>query len=200
MASTRSKPVGSGRLGRLARSGAIFLALLSLAAVVRAGLALNAALDPDESEHLHAAWLVSTGGVPFRDFWDHHAPLFFYLMAPITRWTDGDVGVYLAGRAAMALTAVASLAVVYRLGRRFSETAVRAAVLVLAFMPRVVEKTTEVRPDAPAVVAWLLAILGLVRWREEGRPRWLWLTGLMLGAAMALNLKAAYGSAGGLLV
>ncbi|PYM63522.1 MAG: hypothetical protein DMD79_08370 [Candidatus Rokuibacteriota bacterium] len=200
MASTRSKPVGSGGLGRLARSGPIFLALLSLAAVVRAGLALNAALDPDESEHLHAAWLVSTGGVPFRDFWDHHAPLFFYLMAPITRWTDGDVGVYLAGRAAMALTAVASLAVVYRLGRRFSETAARAAVLVLAFMPRFVEKTTEVRPDAPALVAWLAVLLALMRWREEGRARWLWLTGLMLGAAMALNLKAAYGSAGILLV
>src|SRR5438093_2260296 len=199
MASTRSKPVGSGGLGRLARSGPIFLALLGLAAVVRAGIALNSALDPDESEHLHAAWLVSAGRVPFRDFWDHHAPLFFYLMAPVTRWANGDIGVYLAGRAAMALTAVASLVVVYRLGRRFSETAARAAVLVLAFMPRFVEKTTEVRPDAPALVAWLLAVVGLVRWREEGRPRWLWLTGLTLGAALALNLKAAYAAGGAVL-
>src|SRR5205823_265979 len=83
----------------------------------------------------------------------------------------GDIGVYLAGRAAMALTAVASLVVVYRLGRRFSETAARAAVLVLAFLPRFVEKTTEVRPAAPALVAWLLAVVGLVRGGAEGRPR-----------------------------
>src|SRR5262249_13275368 len=194
-----SDPVGSGSLGRLARSGAVFVALLSLAALIRIGIALNIALDPDESEHLHAAWLVASGWVPFRDFWDHHAPLFFYLMAPVARWSTGDVDVYLAARVAMALTGAASLLVVYRLGRRFSETAARAAVLVLAFMPRFVEKTVEVRPDAPALVAWLAVILGLVRWREERHPRWLWLSRLMLRAAMALNLKAVYG-AGGILV
>src|SRR5262249_28450123 len=117
-----SDPVGSGSLGRLARSGAVFVALLSLAAVVPIGIALNITLDPDESEHLHAAWLVASGLVPFRDFWDHHAPLFFYLMAPVARWSTGDVDVYLAARVAMALTGAASLLVVYRLGRRFSET------------------------------------------------------------------------------
>jgi Dolichyl-phosphate-mannose-protein mannosyltransferase len=195
-----SDPVGSGSLGRLARSGALFVALLGLAAVIRVGIALNIALDPDESEHLHAAWLVASGWVPFRDFWDHHAPLFFYLMAPVAWWSTGDVDVYLAGRVAMALTGAASLLVIYRLGRRFSETAARLAVLVLAFMPRFVEKTVEVRPDAPALVAWLAVILGLVRWREERRPRWLWLSGLMLGAAMALNLKAIYGAGAVLLV
>src|SRR5262249_26170381 len=63
-----------------------------------------------------------------------------------------------------------------------------------------VEKTVEVRPDAPALVAWLAVILGLVRWREERHPRWLWLSGLMLGAAMALNLKAVYGAGAILLV
>ena len=66
-------------------SSAVFAALLGLAAVVRVGVVLNRSLDADESQHLHAAWLVGQGQVPFRDFWEHHLPLFYYLLAPLTR-------------------------------------------------------------------------------------------------------------------
>ena len=29
----------------------------------------------DEFEHLHASWLVSTGKVPYKDFFEHHTRL-----------------------------------------------------------------------------------------------------------------------------
>ncbi len=37
----------------------------------------------DEFEHLHASWLVSIGKIPYRDFFEHHHPLLWYLSAPL---------------------------------------------------------------------------------------------------------------------
>lgn len=38
----------------------------------------------DHVEHLHAAWLVWQGEVPYRDFFEHHNPLLWFILAPIT--------------------------------------------------------------------------------------------------------------------
>ncbi len=174
------------------------VALVVLAVAIRAGVVMHAVLDPDESEHLNAAWLVGQGHVPYRDFWDHHMPFFYYVFAPVTWWSGERPLVYFLARAVMSLTAGATLLLVYRLARRVSPTVALAAVGLLAILPRFVEKTTEVRPDVPALVAWLGAMLALVRWREQGRPVWLWGAGFALGVATAFNLKTVYGGLGAL--
>jgi 4-amino-4-deoxy-L-arabinose transferase-like glycosyltransferase len=40
-------------------------------------------IDHDESAHLHLAWMVSRGLIPFRDFWMHQSPLLWILLAPL---------------------------------------------------------------------------------------------------------------------
>lgn len=37
----------------------------------------------DNVEHLHSSWLVWQGYVPYRDFFQHHNPLLWYLSAPL---------------------------------------------------------------------------------------------------------------------
>ena len=37
----------------------------------------------DNVEHLHSTWLVAYGKVPYRDFFQHHNPLMWYIFAPI---------------------------------------------------------------------------------------------------------------------
>lgn len=39
----------------------------------------------DNIEHIHSSFLVATGEVPYRDFFQHHNPLLWYLMAPVVR-------------------------------------------------------------------------------------------------------------------
>jgi Dolichyl-phosphate-mannose-protein mannosyltransferase len=181
-------------------SSLVFAALLALAAVVRLGVVVNRPLDPDESQHLHTAWLVSQGRVPYRDFWEHHTPGFFYLMAPLTRWLAEQPTVYLGGRLLMTVAALGALALTWRLARRLAPPV--AAVTLLAFLPQFAETSTETRPDVPALVAWLASVVAVVRWGEGAergdgrRQRWLWAAGLGLGVALALSLKAAYGVAG----
>jgi len=40
-------------------------------------------IDPDELEHLHAAFCVWRGDLPYRDFFEHHAPALYWLAWPL---------------------------------------------------------------------------------------------------------------------
>ena len=74
-------------------------ALVALAWSSGSGSSINRRIDPDESQHLHVAWLLTQGQVPYRDFWEHHLPFFHYAMAPLTAWLADRPEVYFAARA-----------------------------------------------------------------------------------------------------
>jgi 4-amino-4-deoxy-L-arabinose transferase-like glycosyltransferase len=168
----------------------VLTALVALAAVLRIGVILNRRIDPDESQHLHVGWLISQGQVPYRDFWEHHFPFFHYLVAPLTAWLTDRPEVYFAARVLMTIGAAAAVALTWRLARRLSADGAVWAVVVLLFLPQFAETSTETRPDVLALVAHLGSLAALVRWRQGGDDRWLWVTGACQGGAIALSLKA----------
>ena len=45
--------------------------------------------DPDEMEHLHAAWSFAQGQTLYKDFFELHGPLFYFLLWPIPRFEAG---------------------------------------------------------------------------------------------------------------
>ena len=51
-------------------------------------------IDTDESEHLHCAWMVARGLVPFRDFWQHHSPLLWIILAPFFKLLKPTVFIF----------------------------------------------------------------------------------------------------------
>lgn len=56
-------------------------------------------LNWDEIEFFRATTWVSEGRIPFRDFWEHHTPLQWFVFAPIARMVDGHgVGAVIAMR------------------------------------------------------------------------------------------------------
>ncbi len=61
------------------------IALLILAGTfaIRFNLFQTRWLSSDEFEHLHAAWCQSEGLVPYRDFFEHHTPWFYWLLLPL---------------------------------------------------------------------------------------------------------------------
>ena len=188
------------RLGMRRVAPEIVVAALVLATVVRVGIAVNGAIDPDESQHLHVAWLVSEGHVPYRDFWEHHLPFFHYAIAPLTAWLTDRAEVYFAARSVMAILAAAAVVLTWRLARRLSADGATWAALVLVFLPQFAVTSIETRPDVPALVAHLASLLAIVRWREGRGLGWLWAAGAWQGTAVALSLKGMFGLPGVVLV
>jgi 4-amino-4-deoxy-L-arabinose transferase-like glycosyltransferase len=173
-----------------------------IAAIVVAGTLLavvawrvpDLALDHDEVEHLHAAWLVGRGDVPYRDFGENHNPPLWYALAPLVPADESPDAAVLAGRLAMLACSIATLVLAGLLARRLG--AGRAAVLaplLLAASSYWSVYAVAVRPDVPMTT---LALLGLLLGLPgpDGRapsPVRALLAGLALGAATAVLLKAA---------
>jgi len=175
------------------------MVILGIGALLAAMIA-HARLDPDESQHLHAAWLVAQGRVPYVDFWEHHMPLLHYGLAPVTRWLPDRPAIYFAGRAIMSVTAAGTLVIVYALGRRLGPGVGGMAVVLLAVQFRFLQHSIQVRPDGPALLTWLATTWMLVRWREHERPRQLLAAGFWLGVTAALTPKAVFVGLGALAV
>ena len=74
----------------------------------------------DEFEHLHASWLVSIGKVPYRDFFEHHNPLLWYLSAPIVNLFYDNVAIFYIMRGVSFAVSVLSLALIYKISLFFT--------------------------------------------------------------------------------
>ena len=48
-------------------------------------------LGGDTLEHMHSSYLVYNGSVPYKDFFQHHNPLLWYIFAPILGLFDKGV-------------------------------------------------------------------------------------------------------------
>ena len=61
------------------------LALLMIAVTfgLRHWLLQSRTFDPDEFEHMHSAWLISQGFLPYLDYFEHHTPALHFLLAQL---------------------------------------------------------------------------------------------------------------------
>ena len=58
----------------------IFMTAMALSGAYIYGIILKA--NGDNVEHLHTSWLIWQGYIPYKDFFQHHNPLTWYLSAP----------------------------------------------------------------------------------------------------------------------
>ena len=148
--------------------------------------------DPDEFEHLHVAYSMAHGEVLYRDFFEHHGPLPYFLTAPLVRWFGAEPRLLTVNRLVSFVLVLLTLAPVHRLANRlYGRSAGPLALAWLVSFPWFVEKSVEWRPDVPAMclVAW-------AAWFAIGRSRSAWAvgfpTGLMLGLASLCTQKVAF--------
>lgn len=154
--------------------------LMAWAATVR--------VDSDEVEHLHVSWLVSQGLAPFRDFWQAHSPLLWYLLAPVVALFHSAAVLVFARALATALFLLIVAATGWLAWRVTADrcSAAIAALIVLALGVRL--EAAWLRPDQLATLLALLS-LGLCVQREAGARRNAFLAGLAFGLALSLTPK-----------
>lgn len=179
-------------------------------------------LNWDELEFYRASRWIAEGLVPFRDFWEHHTPLAWFVYAPFTRLTDSPgANAILAMRWVQVPVwiAVFWLANLWMRGAGLSRFARWSAIALAVSSSLLMTSAVEFRLD-PLACAFYMA--GLVLW-QRGTPRALFgagamfcltgLTNMRLGPLLVLtvlllcvtrerkwgvNLRAAWIAAGGL--
>lgn len=148
---------------------------------------LTPIVDHDEVEHLHISWLMSQGKLPFVDFWEHHSPALWVLLAPLMERMPQDARVIdvarIASLAVSALGWLIGLALVRRI-HRTTRAAIWATVLwAAAVLPG---QLYNLRPDLPGNALALGALLACLALPAAPGMA---LSGLLIGLCVSLSPK-----------
>lgn len=183
------------------------LAITAALLLSRLWFVTHRALDLDEFEHAHAAWSVSRGLLPYRDFFEHHPPALYLLSAPIfadaavTTSVPAAVRALTLARAAMWMITVLSVVVVYRIGATLHGLLSGAlAAMLLATSSQFLESMLEFRPDVPAMACLVASIWCAIGADDVEEPRhWrvrLLAAGVLFGVALLFTQKALFAAPG----
>lgn len=176
---------------------AAVLLLIALLFALRVPLLKHREFDPDEFEHLHASYCVHEGMLPYRDFFENHAPWLHFALSGLYAIRAPSIDTLFVARALMLAVTGLILYLTYRLGRELYGAEVGLlGVLLLSCLKIFVDKTLEVRPDVPALACWLAGLIAVVRGIREDSPRLLGIAGLAMGAALLFTPKIVFGLAG----
>ena len=185
----------------------LYLSWLAVAGLLlaRIPLILHRCFDPDEFEHSHAAWCVSRGMIPYKDFFEHHTPWYYYAVRPFFHLFDVTTSVesarrfLLLGRGLSLVLTALSIFLVLQVGRlwEYRKVGLLAGLLLLS-QPVFLDKTLEVRPDVLALPLfigslWML-LRGLARSARSTRKGLSYFLGggLGLGAAIMCTQKMLF--------
>ncbi len=142
--------------------------------------------DADEQHHLHVTWGWTAGMVPYRDYFDNHAPLFHLVTAPMLALMGERPDILLWMRLPMLIPFATVLVCTYSLGRTLYDDRVGLwATLLLSLFPPFFLKSLEFRTDNLWTALWMVTVLAIIR---RSNPFWI---GLLLGAALAVSLKTS---------
>lgn len=156
--------------------GRVALALAVAVYALAAWLSQTRGFDQDEFLHVHLAWLMHTGHVAYRDYFDQYTPLFNLGLAPFlhffrveTAAADAISFLYFA-RGLMWLHSGIILILTYWLGTLWRNRTV--AVVALPFLlctEAYLNRVLEVRPDPLSLTFLLLYLIVVLRAIADGR-------------------------------
>ncbi|HRY44920.1 MAG TPA: hypothetical protein P5164_13335 [Thermoanaerobaculia bacterium] len=156
-------------------------------------LLLAAPFNPDEVEYFRASRWVGEGLVPFRDFWEHHLPLHFVLLAPVAGLArSAAVESLLLLRGAQLPLLIATVLVAARLLSRAGVSRAASLLGLSCFFLAVHRSVVEIRIDVTMNLFLLAGLLALTREDDGGgaRPAPLVFGGMLLGLACLASQRA----------
>ncbi len=176
--------------GGVTRPGVKALASIFLALTF--ALSIFRFLDADELEHVHSTWHVMNGAVPYIDFFQHHHPLLWYVLAPALAAAGESAATLVLFRLVFFLLTLAIVWATYRFARecQASREAAWLSVCLLLSMTTFVYVAIEIRPDVPQSLFGVLSALYFTRMLRSERPRDAVLSGVFAAVAFLFQQKA----------
>lgn len=148
----------------------------------------------DDVEHLHSTWLVSEGLTPYKDFFQHHNPLMWYIFIPIVRIFEYDIKVFDAVRILSTITMLLTLFVSSMIIKRFVCKTWYSALLVVAscFPSYVIFTGQDFRPDNYMTITFILGIYFFFSYLEKNKVSSLILSFLFMFASFLFMQKIIF--------
>ena len=149
------------------------LFLLAFGGLLIYKAAVDAGFFGDQIEHLHAAYLVSIGQVPYSDFFEHHHPLLWYLLAPILHFFYPSLKVIFFSRFLALGLLAGCLWLLFAITDKFlfdRKTALLSVLCLLCF-PKVLTDSMNLRPDTFMILTVLGGLYCFFAYMQNGRLR-----------------------------
>ena len=181
----------------ISRLHAAILALILISLILRIPILILRCFCPDEFQHLHAARSIVHGMVPYRDFFEHHTPFLYYLLAPVYAIVGDSISMLFYSRGIMLLFTCGIIYLVYKLGKMvYGADTGWIGALFVAYNLMFMDKTIETRPDLPGMVFWLLTLIFLIQGMKLKERRYYLLTGGSIALAILCTPKMLFGGIG----
>jgi hypothetical protein len=161
------------------RSGFLILTIVLLSLLVLS-YAVHRRFDHDEFEHIHSAWYVANGYVPYSDFFQNHHPLLWYCIAPLLLVLGYSTEAVVQIRLVMLGLSMCIALMTYLIARAVTSStrASLLSVLLLLSMVMFLEKSVEIRPDVPQVLLGMISVYFFVRFFQTRETKQAALAGL----------------------
>ncbi|MBN2493449.1 MAG: glycosyltransferase family 39 protein [Deltaproteobacteria bacterium] len=170
----------------------LILAFLALQAV----LSMSRFINGDEGQHLYVLRSIDQGKLLYKDLFEHHGPLFYYLSSPLVALTESAEGLVTSFRIlCLALWALA-LGLLFMLGRRLSGRGsdLSGWLSVLLWISCLFSYITaiEIRPEALHLPVILASLLLLLAAQKGGSMRLSAASGLLSGLSLLAGPRSLF--------
>ena len=126
-------------------------------------------VNMDEREHLYASYMVHNGYLPYRDFFEHHHPLLWYIFAPFLYFCDNTPYIWYVIRTFGMAVILGCAYYVYKLMHLISDNKQSALIAVLIYLSFDIVHIsgTEFRPDNLMILFLLAGLYNYLRYKKE---------------------------------
>lgn len=150
----------------------------------------------DEVEHLHCAYMMSQGSVPYVDFFQNHPPTLHIILAPFVRCAPRGLALIFGSRIVVTALLVVSLLTLRSLSLRRN----RSWMYIALISAPVYWLNYHLRPDIFMILFLSFHLLFIFKWMDNLYPtRSAFLSGFFLGGAVTFLPKAGLIAVGYLL-
>lgn len=129
----------------------------------------------DTYEHIHASWLISEGLIPYKDFFEHHNPLLWYLLSPITKIFYRDANIIYVIRVIAVLGYLLTLYLLYNVSFKYCKNDISAKLSVIFMLCFACfwKDVQNIRPDIFMYISMLIALLYTFKYLDSQRTSFL---------------------------
>ncbi len=147
----------------------------------------------DTIEHLQASWFVSTGKVPYRDFFEHHSSLMWYILAPLVKLFAYNANVIYAAKTLAVVLYFVCFGLMYHIiAKHLANKQIAKFSLIYLMILPIVEACINLRPDVFMLLCNLLSLNFFYNYLDNKRHRDLIISYVLLSVSFLFLQKSLF--------